>query len=142
VCGFNAVRNWFFVLAAALGGAISSVGFAFWWSSTGALWIALGWTAAALAAMKLEVDALRAFCDCASPRGLACAADCNEFFNEISILLLVALWTFLGLIMVTIAEGFNDYTYVTLGLAGIFATAAAAGYAANLIFLGTCSPSV
>lgn len=144
MCGFAAVRNWFIAMNVAIGGAVSSVIFAYYWPvfATGALLAALGWAAAAYAATQFETNALRSFCNCAERAGFrACALSCDELKLGMY-LFSIALWLAMGAIAAALAEGFNFAVLVGLVASFVPLGVMSIGYGINMaLYLGPCSPT-
>lgn len=85
MCNLASTIGWFIAALAALGGAVSSVIFAYVYPlwAEGALWAAAGWSALAIALVGIANNQLRAFCACAS-KSPTCVSQCGALNSLIT----------------------------------------------------------
>ena len=123
MCSLTSTIAWFLAALAALGGAVSSVIFAYVYPAwaVGAFGAAAGWSALAILFAAIANNQLRAFCACAS-KSSACVSACASMNSLIAPLVgllfaggAFALWCATHYPL----SDWVAYAYIVLGLAAI-----------------------
>jgi len=133
---------WFVAAMVALGGAVSSVIFAYVYPlwAEGAYWAAAGWSALAIVFAAIAVNQLKAFCACAK-KSPACVSACASMNNLIAPLISLLFTGAAFAVWCATHYPLSDwvaYAYVALGLVAIGMIIA---IAVNLSSLSKCQSS-